>query len=128
MIQEISPIPKPTQRRKRVRKPESEAVITSPYKKVLMEKETTRKSSHSKKQPQSTPKNTKKPSFSKKGRITKKRNQVESESRDEEWPCIYCCETYASSKPGCMGRVQAVQTVGTQRVHKWFKVFCVYQL
>jgi hypothetical protein len=27
-----------------------------------------------------------------------------------------------------MGRVQAVQTVGTQRVHKWFKVFCVYQL
>ena len=103
MIYNISPIPKAKEKRKRTRKQESAAIVTSsPYKRMLTEKASTSDSSKLKRKvpPTEPKKQTKKTVSKRKGRRSRKKAKKESESSEEEWPCIYCCEPYANSRPG----------------------------
>ena len=82
--------------RQRKRKTEKSEILTSsPYKKILVEKEQNKKKSLSK--------NTKKAKPTKKKQATKiKRSESLSQSNeeDETWPCLVCGEPFGDSKPG----------------------------
>ena len=82
--------------RQRKRKTEKSEILTSsPYKKILVEKEQNKKKSLSK--------NTKKAKPTKKKQATKiKRSESlsQSDEEDETWPCLVCGEPFGDSKPG----------------------------
>ena len=82
--------------RQRKRKTEKSEILTSsPYKKILVEKEQNKKKSLSK--------NTKKAKPTKKKQATKiKRSESlsQSDEEDETWSCLVCGEPFGDSKPG----------------------------
>ena len=85
VLQERSPLPRITMPRPRTRKAETAACVTSsPYKRTLQDK-----------------------ADGKRVKTTKKKYRMKSKSKpnisdssdDEEWPCVVCGETFATSKP-----------------------------
>ena len=89
LIERISPRPKATCSRQRKRKVESAAVITSsPYKKLLQEKEQKKKSSQNKTSDKGKGK----------GKGKRKAPAHDDSSEDEEWPCLICGEPFVNSK------------------------------
>ena len=85
VLHERSPLPRIAIPRPRTRKAETAACLTSsPYKRLLQEK-----------------------SDGKRMKTTKKKQRVKAKSKpiisdssdDEEWPCVVCGETFATSKP-----------------------------
>ena len=85
VLQERSPLPRITMPRPRTRKAETAACITSsPYKRTLQDKADGKRV-----------KTTKKKSRMK----SKSKPNISDSSDDEEWPCMVCGETFATSKP-----------------------------
>ena len=114
LLQALSPLPRIKNPKKRARKSESAAILTfSPYKAYLSDKANKvnkvnktqtskeRKKSSGKQAKTTKPKKQWKQGLRKPGR-PKKRPQPASDSdlSDEEWPCIYCLQPWAKSKPG----------------------------
>ncbi|KAK6191085.1 hypothetical protein SNE40_002832 [Patella caerulea] len=96
IINQLSPLPKITNKRPRTRKAESATLLTSsPFKKILIEKEKDRETRKQK----PTTKTSKQPKKPKKGR-GKTKGRLDEDSDDEEWPCIICCEPYSRTRPG----------------------------
>ncbi|MEW8542637.1 MAG: hypothetical protein AB2693_03805 [Candidatus Thiodiazotropha sp.] len=96
IIQGISPIPKRLPAKKRVRKVETAAILTSsPYKNALQEKATKRR-------PQKKAKRINDPSNKKRARKCKKKVTPihDSSSEEEDWPCLICAEPYSRTRPG----------------------------
>ncbi|KAK6176283.1 hypothetical protein SNE40_014594 [Patella caerulea] len=98
LIRSISPPPKIAEKRKRTRKSESAALLTSsPYKKSLMDKlgsfKGSSKAAGKGKQPVRRPIKVK--------RSKSKKNKVDDnsdEDEDDEWPCLICGEPFSNSK------------------------------
>ena len=135
LVSALCSIPKAPPR-KRTRKCESATVITSsPYKKVLEEKQkdkkskTKRKAAQKNKEEDAVPSTsgtviTAKPTgrkiaASKSSRIQKKSKKpiADESSDDEDWPCLVCGEPYRNSKPG-------EKWIECQICHHWSHTEC----
>ena len=118
ILQQLSPLPKASEMRKRTRKTESAALLTSsPYKEDLMKRDVKKSKLAPRKstlaqvleknsKPTAKPKAIKqkakpkaKPKVKPKASKGRKR-YVSDSSEDEAWPCIFCCEPFSQSKSG----------------------------